>query len=220
MNDLKHMIEKAEKKWLNPLFDFCNYVFSAATLSSHDHNHHYRVWSYCKEILTAINAEKKISYNLIEGCIIASFFHDTGLSNTMNEFHGTESKKICQTYFLKNKLSLPQNFDDILWTIEKHDDKDYQSQHQNNNSMLTILSTADNLDAFGKIGVIRYTEIYLLRGINITRLPGMVINNINKRFLNFKFNYECYPDLYKKHQKRYLITKNFFEELNRENNTN
>jgi len=220
MNELKQMIEKAEEKWLTQLFDFCKYVFSVPTISSHNHNHHYRVWNYCKEILTAIYPHKKISCELIEGCIIASFFHDTGLSNTINEYHGTESKKICRNYFIKNKLSYPQNFEDILWTIENHDDKDYRIQNQKNNSMITILSTADDLDAFGKIGIVRYTEIYLLRGINITQLPTMVINNINKRFLNFKFNYECYPDLYKKHQKRYLITKNFFEELNRENNTN
>jgi hypothetical protein len=32
--------------------------------------------------------------------------------------------------------------------------------------MLTILSVADDLDAFGYIGIYRYIEIYLERGIN------------------------------------------------------
>ena len=35
-----------------------------------------------------------------------------------------------------------------------------------NNDLLTILSVSDDLDAFGYIGIYRYTEIYLTRGID------------------------------------------------------
>ena len=37
--------------------------------------------------------------------------------------------------------------------------------HQRMN-LLTILSVADDLDAFGFIGIYRYSEIYLTRGID------------------------------------------------------
>ncbi len=216
MNDLNYLIEKAEKEWLNKLYNFCKSVFSKSKIPSHDHNHHYRVWVYCKEILTALYPNNNINYELIEGCIIASFFHDTGLSNTVNEFHGQESKKICQDYFKNKNLETPKNFSDILWAIEKHDDKNYQPKKQEAESLLSIICNADDLDAFGNIGVIRYTEIYLLRGIEMSELPELVIQNIDNRFRHFKNTYKDYPELYKKHQTRYLITRKFFKELQEE----
>jgi len=216
MNDLNYLIEKAEKEWLNKLYNFCKTVFSKSKIPSHDHNHHYRVWKYCKEILTAIYPKNNINYELIEGCIIASFFHDMGLSNTIDEFHGQESKKICQAYFSNQNLETPKNFSDILWAIEKHDDKNYQPKKQEAMSLLSIICNADDLDAFGNIGVIRYTEIYLLRGIEMNELPELVIQNIDNRFRHFKHTYKDHPELYKKHQIRYLITREFFKKLQEE----
>ncbi|MEA2106830.1 MAG: HD domain-containing protein [Bacteroidota bacterium] len=216
MNDLNYLIEKAEKEWLNKLYNFCKTVFSKSKIPSHDHNHHYRVWKYCKEILTALYPKNNINYELIEGCIIASFFHDTGLSNTVDEFHGQESKKICQAYFSNQNLETPKNFSDILWAIEKHDDKNYQPKKQDATSLLSIICNADDLDAFGNIGVIRYTEIYLLRGIEMSKLPELVIQNIDNRFRYFKHTYKDYPELYQKHHTRYLITREFFKKLQEE----
>jgi HD superfamily phosphodiesterase len=211
------MIKIAEEKWLHQLYNYCQPLFIKSKISSHDHNHHYRVWEYCKEILTALYTNNNIKYELIEGCIIASFFHDTGLSNTVDEFHGHESKKICQDYFKNKNLEIPKNFSAILWAIEKHDDKNYQPKKQEEaESLLSIICNADDLDAFGNIGVIRYTEIYLLRGVAINELPELVIQNIDNRFRNFKNTYKDYPELYNKHQARYLLTRNFFTKLQEE----
>ena len=39
-------------------------------------------------------------------------------------------------------------------------------RRQDRNDLLTVLSVADDLDAFGFTGIYRYSEIYLTRGIN------------------------------------------------------
>ncbi|MFP4025262.1 MAG: hypothetical protein ACLFVR_12125 [Thiohalospira sp.] len=216
MNGLNHLIDIAEEKWLNKLYNFCKTIFFESKIPSHDHNHHYRVWEYCKEILFALYQNNNINYDLVEGCIIASFFHDTGLSKTLDEFHGNESKKICKAFFNIQNLETPKNFNDILRAIEKHDDKNYQPEQQKPETLLSIICNADDLDAFGRIGAIRYTEIYLMRGLSLNELPTVVVKNLEKRFTNFKNTYKDYHELIKQHESRYFITKNFFEELQKE----
>ena len=127
-----------------------------------------------------------------------------------------ESRKICKQYFDENKMKKPNQLEEILYAIEMHDDKDYKLNNNNPGSLLSILCNADDLDAFGKIGIIRYTEIYLLRGININELSQKVIENLDKRFLNFERTYQSFENLHQKHQKRYSITKEFFEQLSKE----
>lgn len=210
------MIEKAEEKWLDQLYTYCESIFSNTKITSHDHNHHYRVWEYCKEILAALYQNYNMNDDLVEGCMIASFFHDTGLSKTLDEFHGEESKKICSHFFKNQNIDRPTNFNEILWAIEKHDDKNYLSEKQNPDSLLSIICNADDLDAFGRIGIIRYTEIYLVRGLTLNELPLAVIKNLEKRFTHFKNTYQDYPELIKQHESRYLITKNFFEKMQKE----
>lgn len=216
MEKLKYHIQQAEKKLLEPLFIFCKSLFADNKIPSHNHAHHLRVWEYAKDILYALNPSTELNYNTVESCLIASLFHDTGLTKTTSENHGKESRVICSRYFEDNNLSKPSNFEEILSAIEKHDDKEYKLNNIDNNSIFSILCNADDLDAFGKIGVIRYTEIYLLRGININKLPEMVINNLDKRFLYFERNFKSFPDLYAKHKSRYLTTRFFFEELLKE----
>lgn len=72
-------------------------------------------------------------------------------------------EKICIQYFEENKLPKPDRFEEILFAIENHDDKDYKQNNTEPNSVFSILCNADDLDAFGKVGIVRYTEIYLLR---------------------------------------------------------
>ena len=72
------------------------------------------------------------------------------------------------------------------------------------------------MDAFGNIGVIRYTEIYLLRGIHLRDLPESVIINLDKRFDNFERIYKNYSELFEKHKAQYLNTIKFFEHLKKE----
>lgn len=213
MEELKYHIQQAEKKLLEPLFNFCKGLFTDNKIPSHNHTHHIRVWEYAKDILYALNPSIEINYNTVEACLIASLFHDTGLTETTSENHGKESRVICFRYFEDNNLCKPDNFEEILSAIEKHDDKEYKLNNIATNSIISILCNADDLDAFGKIGVIRYTEIYLLRGININKLPEMVIKNLDKRFLYFERNFKDFPNLYAKHKSRYLTTRTFFDEL-------
>lgn len=216
MHTLKNHIQTAEKKWLVQLNNYCQKLFLNKKIISHDHTHHERVWEYSKEILYALNNKYKIDFSIVESCLISSFFHDIGLTETINESHGKESRKICLQYFEDNNLNKPSNFEDILYAIEKHDDKDYKLKNKSPDSILSVLCNADDLDAFGKIGVIRYTEIYLLRGINIKNLPSLIIKNLDKRFLNFEKTYRAFSDLYIKHKNRYVITRIFFEALQKE----
>lgn len=213
MNQMEDYIISAEKKWLDKLSDYCKILFSDTHIPSHDHTHHLRVWEYAKEIIQAIGLIYKIDEKLIESCLIASLFHDTGLTVKLDETHGKESKEICLRYFEDNKLIKPDHFEEILTAIEKHDDKDYKLDNNSPNSILSIVCNADDLDAFGNIGVIRYTEIYLLRGVNLVELPNLVIKNLDKRFLNFEKTYKDFSDLYLKYKERYLITRNFFAAL-------
>jgi HD superfamily phosphodiesterase len=216
MEELKNKIQLAEQKLLEPLYYYCKNLFTINKIPSHDHTHHLRVWEYAKDILYALDSSSEVNYNTVESCLIASIFHDTGFTKTTNENHGKESREICTKYFKDNSLSKPDNFEEILSAIEKHDDKEYRLNDTTPNTILSILCNADDLDAFGKIGVIRYTEIYLLRGVNINDLPELVIRNLDKRFLNFEKTFKGFSDLYVKHKSRYLITRMFFEDLLKE----
>jgi HD superfamily phosphodiesterase len=213
VKELKNNIQQAEKKYLSVLSNYCASVFNGTNIPSHDHSHHLRVWEYSKEILEAIYNSHQIDYELIESCLIASLFHDTGLTKTLSENHGNEGRKICIQYFEENKLPKPDKFEEILFAIENHDDKDYKQNITEPNSIFSILCNADDLDAFGKVGIVRYTEIYLLRGITLNQLPESVINNLDKRFINFKNTYQNFTKLYEKHHQKYLITRKFFQDL-------
>ncbi len=216
MNNLKLNIKQAEEKWLNLLYDYCQELFSSKQIPSHDHTHHFRVWKNAKEILYALSDHFEIDYAKIEACLIASLFHDTGLTETVSESHGKESSKICIQYFENNNLTKPIQFDEILNAIEKHDNKNYKLNSTAPEDILSIICNADDLDAFGNIGVVRYTEIYLLRGNSLNELPDLVLQNMDKRFFNFERIYKDFSTLYQKHKKNYLITASFFENLKKE----
>lgn len=216
MKDFENQIKLVEDKWLNELYSYCKQIFSVKKIPSHGHTHHLRVWEYSKEILTTLNSTFDINKNLIEGTLIASLFHDTGLTENLSEAHGNESRKLCLEYFDKTSKVKPENFEEILYTIEIHDDKDYKLNISDPDSILSVLCNADDLDAFGRTGVVRYTEIYLLRGIEMDKLPHLVIKNLNKRFANFERTYKTYKSFYEKHKERYLITRKFFEKLEEE----
>ncbi|OFX20446.1 MAG: hypothetical protein A2041_02810 [Bacteroidetes bacterium GWA2_31_9b] len=215
MNDLIEKIHKVENKWLDSLYNNCKDLFSGSTVPSHDHDHHLRVWNYCKEIITELAPTHLIEYELIESLIIASFFHDTGLTITLSENHGKQSRLICENYFDRNNIEKPLSFIQVLEAIEKHDNKNYTNK-QVPESILSILCTADDIDAFGLIGVIRYSEIYMLRGLNMNQLSDSVIKNLDKRFAHFESTYKFLPVLFEKHYKKYQIARRFFEALENE----
>jgi len=216
MKELDLLIQKVEDIWLERLYLACQNLFIKTQIPSHNHEHHKRVWNICKEIIIELNKTKEIDTSLIEACIITSFFHDTGLTKTLSENHGHESKLLCTKYFNENHIEKPANFDHILDAIEKHDDKEYKTQTNKPELLLSILCAADDLDAFGRIGIIRYTEIYLLRGYQINDLPNAIIENLDKRFANFEKNYGFLTGLYSKHKTQYHIAREFFVEMDKD----
>jgi hypothetical protein len=82
------------------------------------------------------------------------------------------------------------------------------------NELLTILSVADDLDAFGYTGIFRYSEIYLTRGIDPKKIGYMIRENGEKRFDNFVKAFGSESEIVQKHKKRYNILDDFFSKYN------
>jgi HD superfamily phosphodiesterase len=210
---LDQLITNIEYDWKSKLYKASCACFKGIGLPSHNHKHHYRVWIYAKELVKTLSENHHFSYNYLTNLIIACFFHDTGMSVTTDERHGKEGALLCQQYFKNTSIHPPENLNSTLEAIEHHDNKTYQQGFSDKSSLTTILSTADDLDAFGYFGILRYAEIYLLRNISIEELGQRVMENAQNRFRNFENNFGQYPGLIEKHQERMKILLDFYQEL-------
>ena len=190
-NALNALISGTENKWLSRLYLHCREQFSGTYLPSHNHYHHYRVWHYMKHLLAEMNdAGMVLTLEMAEKAIIAAFFHDIGLVRTLNESHGLAGKEMCLEFFHSKGLPFPAGIEEILYAIEKHDDKGPGTDSSAAKpDLLSLLSAGDDLDAFGYIGIYRYAEIYLLRGMSETALPSEVLSNIENRYRNLLHSY-------------------------------
>jgi hypothetical protein len=217
MQALKQRIREAEEIWLLPLINHCNKLFSEVFLPSHDHLHHYRVWSNAKDLMIMLQESGcRISPELPLQLILAAFFHDTGLIRNHDEKHGLESRRLCEAFFRSGDHPLPEGFPEILDAIEHHDDKSFRGRSihsEPERQVLRLLSTSDDLDAFGYTGIYRYAEIYLCRDINLMELPGMILENLNNRFNNLKSILEPLPHFIYRQEIRYWITREFYHAL-------
>ena len=221
MQVLEQHIRKAEELWLLPLLNHCNNLFSEVFLPSHDHLHHYRVWSYAKDLMIMLEESGcRISPELPQQLILAAFFHDTGLIYTHDEKHGLESRRLCEEFFRKGDHPLPEGFSEILYAIEHHDDKSLRVRSITGEpelQVLRILSTSDDLDAFGYTGIYRYAEIYLCRRINPKELPVRILENLNNRFNNLKSIFGPLTHFIDRQEIRYWITYEFYLGLSEAN---
>ncbi len=203
----------AEAKWLKLLFNYSKEKFTINPLASHDHHHHLRVWTYAKQILSELE-KQNCTYNLqeIESILIAVFFHDIGMTVTREKQHGAESRNFCKQFFEDHSALMPENLQVILEMIERHDDKEYinHSETPDCPSLAVLLNISDDLDAFGNIGVYRYTEIYHFRGIPMLELPSRILPNLEARFKHFTRHLELSGNLTELHRKRFSITREFF----------
>lgn len=232
-------IAEAEEKWLHPLSQHCRKIFENTFLPSHDHLHHTRVWSNARSLLLLMEAHgTKIPQSLPLELMISTFFHDTGLTRTRGEKHGLESRKLCEEFFhdagrsgstgsiIKSSNESGQNnvdsiypgdesMEKILHAIEHHDDKSLKTKAPVFSSssipdLLSLLSTSDDLDAFGNMGIYRFAEIYLLRGIASDQLPARVIENVRDRFENIRRSFGKMEDFIRFHESRYLRVRDFY----------
>lgn len=180
-------INQAEEDWLAALYAYAREVYRSSFLPSHDHSHHLRVWNISKQVLKEIAIQNSsLSPALVEGVLIAAFFHDLGMAQSTREDHGRLGKELCFSWFSDSDHIPPPGFDLILEAIEKHDRKEarfYPGPGTGTSpGILGILSIADDLEAMGVIGIYRYAEIYLLRGIPLEDLGKRILENAELRF--------------------------------------
>ena len=218
---INKLITDVEKQWLSLLYHHCRQTFEGTFLPSHDHYHHYRVWHFARQVFAALDqAGRPVSALKIEQTIIAVFFHDLGLTVTLDEAHGRAGRELCREFFRKNKLTPPVGFEEILDAIEKHDEKKVMQKTvtglKDEHNLLNILSACDDMDAFGYTGVYRYAEIYLLRGIPAGELAGRVLPNLENRYLSLSGIFSELEAFTRQHKERFSITRDFYAGLEEE----
>jgi len=211
--NLPEIIISAENQYKRILEEFFISVYDEKLLPSHGIDHHRRVWSYAREILNTIPPENTPDMlKLTAHLIIACYMHDIGMSVDPGIKHGKYSREISLQFLRKHNLS-ENDFKDVLEAIEHHDDKDY-SNSTSKSKLLTILSVADDLDAFGCIGIFRYSEIYLTREIGFDKIGFMIRENARKRYDNFIKTFGSVDELVVKHWERYYLLDMFFAKYN------
>ena len=106
----------------------------------------------------------------------------------------------------------------VLNAVENHDDKTYHDTGplfgKNGLNVLRALTICDDLDAFGKTGVYRYAEIYLMRSIPMEDLGLKIMANLSGRFANFIATCSWLPEIIRIHVPRHNITEDFFRNYN------
>ncbi len=210
------MINRAEGTWLRPLYSNAESLFSNAYLPSHDHTHHQRVWNQCKSLLLEISLiNPSIDRSLVEGVLIAAFFHDLGMVYSTREDHGKLGRELCDSWFRERGIALPHRFEEILDAIELHDNKEKGSYSiitpHLQPRILSLLSIADDLEAYGNIGIYRYAEIYLLRHISLNELGDRILANAESRFQNLQESCKMFQSIITLHQKEYAILRDFYQ---------
>lgn len=217
--NISYKIQLAEKTFKYPLEIFFTETWGNTHLFSHDIDHHRRVWRYAKELLEEIDSHGGTFEPAFPGkLLIACYLHDLGMSVVPDVRHGIHSREICRLFLQKTNLDESES-GDLLDAVEYHDNKEYSTNNSVKNEILRLLSAADDLDAFGYIGIYRYIEIYLARGIRPELIGFEIKRNALGRFRNFELNFGDYPKLISKHRKKYLILDNYFTRYNKEINS-
>ena len=212
--DLKGKIGLSEERYKRKLEKFFNDIFKLKGLSSHGLDHHRRVWYFSKELLGLMDflVPEEYENRFTEKLLFASYLHDSGMSIDPGPKHGIHSKIFCTEFLRQNKLD-PDEYADLLEAIENHDDKDYLNKTEQP-VLLKYLSVADDLDAFGFLGIYRYLEIYLKRMTNFQDLGDIILKNAAGRFGHLSETFRNYPLFVADHLKRYEILKSFFINYN------
>jgi HD superfamily phosphodiesterase len=211
--DLSYRIISAETELIEDLEGFFTEIFKSVNLASHALDHHKRVWKYARELILFPAVSDQINDELFpNNLLIASYLHDSGMSVDHGTRHGVHSRRFCEQFLKKYKLSV-KDYTIALDAVENHDNKDY-STSSFNSQLLNILSIADDLDAFGNIGIYRYLEIYLARNKPFDQIGYLILENVKKRFDNLSQSLEFLPGFIEKQKIRYEIISSFFTSYN------
>ncbi|MCK5692768.1 MAG: HD domain-containing protein, partial [Bacteroidales bacterium] len=216
---LEIWIDRAEETWLDALYDHAKALFQKSPLPSHDHTHHMRVWNLSKSLLREIATfNSRIDQSLVEGVLIATFFHDLGMATSTREDHGRLGSECCMSWFRDRGRTKPERFEEITRAIELHDRKDLQMYKSFSPDtapeILGILSVADDLEALGIIGIFRYTEIYLERNIPLEELGTRILANVLTRFEHLSDGCRLCDRMLEKYRQQYDELWLFFQEYN------
>jgi hypothetical protein len=212
---ISEKIGTSETKYKAILEIFFKEIFDNLFLPSHGIDHHRRVWNYAKEILQHLNYHDfEPDQLLTDNLIIACYLHDAGMSVDTGFNHGLKGRRICERFLSLNKLPVFE-FSEAIMAVEHHDNKEYTIINKPEN-LLTILSIADDLDAFGFTGIYRYIEIYIARNKSMKELGNLIINNCENRFHHFMRTYGFIPHLRDKHSERFEIINSFFQSYNQQ----
>ncbi len=207
--NLTASVETAEYSFRQLLEDFFISVYNEKNLYSHGIEHHRRVWYYARELLLL----RYRPFDPPPSCnpsklIIACYLHDIGMAADPGPQHGKHGREICELFLTRNNLD-PAEYIDALDAIEFHDRKKYLTEI-NGNDLLTILAVADDLDAFGYMGIYRYSEIYLARGISPHSIGQKIRENAGRRFANFERIFHKEIDYVRRHRARFEVLNKFF----------
>jgi len=218
-SSLEIWINRAEETWLDALYEHAKALFQNSPLPSHDHTHHLRVWNLCKSLLREIATfNSRIDQSLVEGVLIAAFFHDLGMATSTREDHGRLGSERCMSWFRDSTRTKPERFEEIIRAIELHDRKDLQMYKSFSPELepeiLGILSVADDLEALGTIGIFRYAEIYLERGIPMEELGTRILANVLTRFEHLSDGCQQCDRLLTRYRQQYDELCFFFQEYN------
>lgn len=197
----------AEKEILMPATTRLMSLFINTRLSGHNMDHHLRVWSNAKSIAEAlVQKGEEFSPREIKELMLAALFHDTGMVYDTGEFHGKAGADLFLTFteFRSFNIDLKK----VALAIEKHDDKSYLQSNEERSSLLTILSAADDMDAFGITGFLRYWEIYLLRKTNIHSMASDIMKNALRRINFFRETWSNLDEILAETERRYEILIN------------
>ncbi|HDR88643.1 MAG TPA: hypothetical protein ENN63_03305 [Bacteroidetes bacterium] len=183
-------------------------LFRDIHLPSHDETHHARVWENAGILLKAFEVQGYTFDRMFtENLLLASFFHDTGMIRETGPSHGSFSR-VFLTDYLKQSAPDLSIYRPALIAVEKHDDKTYLNE---GDELIRILGMADDMDAMGRIGIIRYLEIYLMREISPGRIPCKVLTNLETRFAHMKKYFPHDQTLWNAQKVKYELTRSFFQ---------
>jgi HD superfamily phosphodiesterase len=164
--------------------------------SQHQMDHLDRVWERAERIGKKSNAD-------LEALTAIVYLHDIGRQYGL-ELHGFESakhaKKVLERIgFPENKRAL------VLEAIEKHD---YQTDPSERKSLESkILYDSDKLDAFGEIGIKRFTQKYLVEKV-VEMSIQEIIAAIDRRWETLML-----PETKELAKGDYIKIKNHFEAM-------
>ncbi len=212
-------IARTEEKWLEEVVPFVSNLFEETFLPSHDHGHARRVWSLCKKLLLELESYDSLAdQGLVEGLLLASWFHDTGMVDDPGEKHGVYGGEIFERFIKKHPMGDARLFKEVMKVIKNHDTKERSLYPElkpgKSPGMMAILSIADDLDALGTVGIYRYSEIYLKRGLPPGLLGIKVLANVRKRFKNILESCTAFPTLMASYLENYLSIEQFFNRYN------